>query len=103
MCLSVLYGLSQGFNTLGSQAYGARNYKLYSSYCHRAFFIILVAWVLLLPFFLFIGPFLVSIGVSADIADLVGIYAKLVYPGTLFFAESLLIRRFYLTQRLIFA
>ena len=103
MCLSVLYGLSQGFNTLGSQAYGAGNYKLYSSYCHRAFFIILVAWVLLLPFFLFIGPFLVSIGVSEEIADLVGIYAKLVYPGTLFFAESLLIRRFYLTQRLIFA
>ena len=64
MCASVLIGLSNGFYTLGSQSYGAGNYKLLSSYCHRAFFIILLAWVFLLPLFLFIGPFLVTIGLN---------------------------------------
>ena len=101
MCTSVLEGLSKGINTLGSQAYGAGNYKLLSSYCHRAFFIILVAWALLLPFFLYIGTFLAFIGVNGEVADLVGIYAKIAYPGMLFFGESLMIRRFYLSQRLI--
>lgn len=85
LCQSILNGLSYGINTLGSQAYGAGNYKLYASYCHRAFYIILIAWILLLPFFLFIGTFLIFIGVNPEVADLVGVYARLVYLGMLFY------------------
>ena len=103
LCQSVINGLSYGINTLGSQSYGAGNYKLYSSYCHRAFFIILIAWVLIMPLFIFIGTFLVFIDVNTEVADLVGIYAKYVYIGMLFYGEGLLIRRFYQSQRIMVA
>ena len=103
LCQSILNGLSYGMNTLASQAFGAGNYKLYASYCHRAFFIILVAAALLLPLFLFIGRILLFIGIDPQVAQLVGIYSKIAYPGFIFFAEGRLMRRFYQSQRLVVA
>ena len=47
-----LSGLSLGLNALASQAYGAANYKLIASYCHRALFIILIVALVMLLLFL---------------------------------------------------
>ena len=84
----ILNGLSFGINTLGSQAYGAANYKLLASYCHRAFFIVLIGALVMLPLFLFVGNFLALIGVNPEVAELVGTYSKIVYLGMLFSSEA---------------
>ena len=39
-----------------------------------------------MPLFIFIGDILAFIGIDPEVAHLVGIYSKIVYPGLIFFA-----------------
>ena len=64
LCQSILIGLSYGFQTLGAQAFGARNYKLYGRYCHQAFLIILSTGICLFPLFFFLGTLLAQLGID---------------------------------------
>ncbi|KAJ0790713.1 putative multi antimicrobial extrusion protein [Helianthus annuus] len=75
-----LLGLSGAIETLGGQAYGAKQYDMLGIYLQRSWVVLLVASVLLLPLFIFATPILKLIGQPEEVAELAGMVAMWLIP-----------------------
>ena len=75
--MSIIYGGMSAFDTLGSQAYGARNYPLVGLLAQRCLAICTLLCIpISLSWWFLTGPALVLVGIEQDTADLAAQFAR---------------------------
>jgi MATE family multidrug resistance protein len=73
-------GLASALETLCGQAFGAKKYYMLGVYLQRAWIILFICCVLILPLFLFTSPILRLMGQPPDVAELTGVVAVWIIP-----------------------
>ena len=101
-CKSVAIGFSSGMDTLCSQAYGAKKYRLMGVYFQRAVIISLVSCFPILALCLNAEPILLFIHQDPEVAVVAGRYLKIILianPGIIIYFLS---RKFMQSQRVVY-
>ncbi|CAL5417857.1 unnamed protein product [Camellia sinensis] len=89
-----LLGMASALETLGGQAYGAKQYHRLGIYMQRSWVVLFLSSILLLPLFVFATPILKLTGQSAAVAELAGVVALWLIPMHLSFAFQFALVRF---------
>ncbi|XP_059457890.1 protein DETOXIFICATION 27-like isoform X2 [Corylus avellana] len=76
----LLLGLASALETLCGQAFGAKKYYMLGVYLQRAWIILFICCVLILPLFLFTSPILRLMGQPREVAELTGVVAVGIIP-----------------------
>ena len=75
--MSIIYGGMSAYDTLGSQAFGAKNYPLVGLLAQRCLAICTILCVpIALSWWFLTGPVLVLVGIEQRTADLAGLFAR---------------------------
>ena len=75
--MSIIYGGMSAYDTLGSQAFGAKNYALVGLLAQRCLAICTILCVpIALSWWFLTGPVLVLVGIEQRTADLAGLFAR---------------------------
>ena len=101
-CKSVAVGFSSGMDTLCSQAYGAKKYRLMGVYFQRAVIISLVSCLPILALSLNAESILIMIHQDPDVAAVAGKYLRILAianPGIIIYFLS---RKFMQAQRVVY-
>ena len=96
--LSVLVGLSSGFQTLGSQAFGAGAYRLVGLQLQRCLAVSFVASVAVSLFWTRSGSFLRGVGQDPTLARMAGQYMAVLIPGLWGFGLNFGLQKFLQVQ-----
>ena len=91
---SLLQGLVNGFYTLGSQAYGAKNYRQVASLMNKARLAAAVLAVCLFPLFYYAEPLLLLMQVDESDAALAGTFTRITYLGWALSAQGQVLSTF---------
>ena len=101
-CKSVIIGFSSGMDTLCSQAYGAKKYRLLGVYFQRAVVISFVWCLPILALCLNAEPILKFINQDPDVAAVAGKYLKILLVANPAMIIYFLSRKFMQTQRVVY-
>ncbi|KAL4320111.1 hypothetical protein GQ457_18G008550 [Hibiscus cannabinus] len=68
----VLLGMASALETLGGQAYGAKQYHMLGIYLQRSWIVLFTTGLCLLPLYIFATPILIALGQDEEIATVAG-------------------------------
>ncbi|KAK8660356.1 hypothetical protein V6N13_051283 [Hibiscus sabdariffa] len=68
----VLLGMASALETLGGQAYGAKQYHMLGIYLQRSWIVLFTTALCLLPLYIFATPILIALGQDEEIATVAG-------------------------------
>lgn len=98
LAYSLMYGLSSGFYTLASQAYGAKNYSAVAALFNKARLVALLLSLAYFPLFYFGESVMEAMGVEPHVAELAGSYTRLTYVGWVLNVQGVLVSTFLKVQ-----
>ena len=101
-CKSLIIGFSTGMDTLCSQAYGAKNYRLVGLYFQRALLIGLLLCLPIIALCLNAEPILILIHQDSEVAAVAGMYLKILCVANPAIAIYFISRKFLQTQRIVY-
>uniref|UniRef100_A0A5B7ADZ8 Protein DETOXIFICATION n=1 Tax=Davidia involucrata TaxID=16924 RepID=A0A5B7ADZ8_DAVIN len=89
-----LLGMASALETLGGQAYGAKQYHMLGIYMQRSWVVLFLGSIVLLPIFVFATPILKLTGQTTAVAELSGVVAMWLIPMHLSFTFQFTLLRF---------
>lgn len=96
-----MYGLASALDTLGSLSFGGMKFQKTGRYFNQARIIVFLACILVvMPLYMIMGIILKAVGVEEELADLTGIYLRILFPGILLHIQAILVRKFFRIQRI---
>ncbi|KAL5839142.1 hypothetical protein ACOSQ3_011846 [Xanthoceras sorbifolium] len=81
-------GMASALETLCGQAYGAKQYHMLGIYLQRAWIVLFICSICLLPIFIFTTPLLKALGQEETIAEVAGTIAYWLIPAIFSFGVS---------------
>ena len=99
---SLIIGFSTGMDTLCSQAYGAKNYRLVGLYFQRALLIGLLLCLPIIALCLNAEPILILIHQDSEVAAVAGMYLKILCVANPAITIYFISRKFLQTQRIVY-
>eukprot|EP01080_Neovahlkampfia_damariscottae_P008615 gene8615-562_t len=102
MCLSyVVIGLASGLDTMGSQAFGNKNYKFLGALVQRGFVSMTIFYIPIAILLFFVPNVLSLINHNEKFVYLVGIYIRILIPGNLFYIYHHVLEEFLNSQNIM--
>ncbi|KAM7514531.1 hypothetical protein LguiA_004114 [Lonicera macranthoides] len=94
----LLLGMASALETLCGQAFGAKRYHMLGIYMQRAWIVLLLCCILLLPLYIYATPILKLLGQPDDVAEQSGLVALWFIPLHFSFAFQCSLQRFLQSQ-----
>ena len=94
-------GMTSGYEILGPQAYGAKNYEKNGRYFNRARIILGICSLSVCPFFFFSESIFLALNMEEKVAELAGNFLSIIAIPFIFKMQSILARSHLRAQRLI--
>lgn len=91
---SIMTGLLTALDSLGSQAYGSKRFRLVGVLAQRGFLCCCVLAVPVAALWIFAEPLMVLLKMSPEVSRLTGLFAKWMLPGLLPYALIEVIKRY---------
>ena len=97
----ILFSLSSGYDTMGSQSFGKGEAKMVGIYLYRA--LIIIHLIGIPTYFLILSSdhVLLMLGVTSEAAELASEYANIIIPNTILVTTYGLLNKFLIVQRIV--